>query len=62
MKCSELDVPLDIIQYQDPNITFEKIVLFAGLEYSMQMDFVDSVVREDVEPWKELTTGKLYPR
>ena len=28
----------------------------------MQMDFVDCVDREDLEPWKELTSGKLFPR
>ena len=33
-----------------------------GLEFSMQMDFVDCVDREDLEPWKELTSGKLFPR
>ena len=26
------------------------------------MDFVDSVEHENLEPWKELTSGKMFPR
>ena len=34
----------------------------SGLEFSVQMDFVDSVEHENLEPWKELTSGKMFPR
>ncbi|XP_023331930.1 non-lysosomal glucosylceramidase-like isoform X2 [Eurytemora carolleeae] len=38
------------------------IDLFPGLELSLQLDFLDSVVREDKDPQKELYGGKITPR
>ena len=37
-------------------------VCYVGLELSLQLDFLDSVVREDKDPLKELYGGKIAPR
>lgn len=37
-------------------------VCTVGLELSLQLDFLDSVVREDKDPQKELYGGKITPR